>query len=648
MARGPNSTSKAKHTLLMKNMANEAERFEHFFYGITDYALYTLSPDGLVMNWNAGAENCHGYQETEIRGQHFALLYPEDVRSSGHPVQVLQAARQCRFEEESWLTKQDGTLFWGSLVINPISDTNGIFQGYALITRDITEQKRRQEALHATEEQFRLLVQGVTDYAIYLLSPEGVVTNWNAGAERIKGYRSDEVVGTHFSRFYTPEDRAAGLPALALHTAATKGKFEREGWRIRKDGTRFWAHVIIDPVRNQMGDLIGYAKVTRDVTERREAEQALAQAKDALFQSQKMEAIGNLTGGISHDFNNLLNVISNGLHVLRMESDRKARFKTIEAMERATKRGTALTQQLLAFARQQPNTLDRVNINKVLGSFEAVLRRAVPSSINLEFQLADDLPDIMADLAQLEAALLNLVVNATHAIHETGTITIATAMGGTKFIADLNSPKKQVQVQVRDTGIGMSDETKSRAIEPFFTTKPVGKGSGLGLSQVFGMTSDAGGSMHIDSSLGHGTCITLNFPAIERSNSAEGNARPTGKVLVVDDQADVLDITAQLFKLLGYEVISANSGADALDALKRHNDIDVLFSDLMMPDMTGLELARNARQAHPDTEVILTTGHPPSLMHKKHPGLEQFPLLAKPYTLADIARFLDISARCVG
>lgn len=625
----------------------EAERFMHFVYNVTDYAVYALSPEGLVMHWNAGAERCQGHTEAELLGKHFSLLYPEEDRRSGHPDQVLQIAAQGRFEEDGWLARKDGSRFWASVVLNPISDPHGVLQGFAGITRDITEQRRSQEAVRATEAQFRLLVQGVTDYAIYLLSPDGIVTNWNAGAERIKGYRSDEVVGTHFSRFYTPEDRSAGLPDIALRTAATKGRFEREGWRIRKDGTRFWAHVIIDPVLNQMGELVGYAKVTRDVTERREAEQALEQAKDALFQSQKMDAIGKLTGGISHDFNNLLNIISNGLHVLRLESDRHARFKTIEAMERATKRGTALTQQLLAFARQQPNKLECVNINKALSAFEAVLRRAVPGTINLDIQLGPSLPDILADLPQLEAAVLNLVVNATHAIPDTGTITVTTGLAEVQPSSDLTKPQEQVQVQVRDTGMGMSEETKSRAIEPFFTTKPLGKGAGLGLSQVFGMTSDAGGKLDIESSLGQGTCITLSFPAIGQPSTSEASAHPIGKVLVVDDQADVLDITAQLFRLLGYEVISANSGADALDALRRHADIDVLFSDLVMPGMTGLQLAYATRQAHPDTEIILATGHPTSMMRQEHPGLEQFRLLGKPYTLEDIARLLDRGAHCV-
>jgi len=624
----------------------DAERFTHFFNHITDYALFTLTPEGLLADWNIGAVRCHGYEAADIHGKHFSLLFQEDDRGSGHPEQALQIAAQGRFEQDGWLARKDGSRFWGSMVINAILDTNGVLQGYAGITRDLTEQRRSQDAVHATEEQFRLLVQGVTDYAIYLLSPEGVVTNWNPGAERIKGYRSDEVVGTHFSRFYTPEDRAVGLPEFALRTAATNGRFEREGWRIRKDGTRFWAHVVIDPVRNPMGELVGYAKITRDVTERKAAREALEQAKEALFQSQKMDAIGKLTGGISHDFNNLLNIISNGLHVLRMESDRNARFKTIEAMERATKRGTALTQQLLAFARQQPIKLEPVNINKALGAFEAVLRRAVPSPIKLDIQLTPDLPDTMADLPQLEAAILNLVVNAAHAIPDTGTISLSTGLVEADTLADFATPQKLVKVQVRDTGVGMSDEIKSRAIEPFFTTKPVGKGSGLGLSQVFGMTNDVGGSMDIASNLGHGTCITLTFPALDKPHLTKDSTHSIGKVLVVDDQEDVLDITAQLFKLLGYEVISANNGADALDAMRRQPDIDVLFSDLVMPNMTGLELAYATRQEHPDTEIILATGHPISMMLQEYPGLKQFRLLGKPYTLADIAQLLEKGVHC--
>ncbi|WP_229202329.1 PAS domain-containing protein [Pseudoduganella aquatica] len=259
--------------------AIEAERLRLFVSSVTDYAIYTLSPEGIVTSWNAGAQRFKGYTEAEILGEHFSRFYSDDDRAAGRPAMALAVARDAgRFEDEGWRIRKDGTRFWASVVLDPIRDHNGELLGYAKITRDITARRKEQEALHASEERFRLLVQGVTDYAIYMLSPEGLVSNWNEGARRIKGYGSDEVTGTHFERFYTEPDRAAGLPMQALATARRDGRFEREGWRVRKDGSQFWAHVVIDPIIDSMGELIGYAKITRDVTERRTAEEELARA----------------------------------------------------------------------------------------------------------------------------------------------------------------------------------------------------------------------------------------------------------------------------------------------------------------------------------------------------------------------------------
>lgn len=614
----------------------ETERFKFFISSAKGYAIYTLSHEGVVSSWNAGAARFNGYEEEEVIGQHFSLFFAEEDKARGRPDEVLSIAAAAEFDGEGWQVRKDGTRFWASVVLNPIKDEKSELIGFTVIARDVTERIKSQEALHASEEQFRLLVQGVTDYAIYLLSPEGIVTNWNAGAERIKGYASDEIVGKHFSSFYTEEDRHAGLPDIALATAAREGRFEREGWRVRKDGSKFWAHVIIDPVHNHMGNLIGFAKITRDVTERRNTEEELAKAKEALFQSQKLEAIGKLTGGISHDFNNLLGVILNGLQILRMGGDRTAQIKAIDTMERAAQRGSNLTKQLLAFARQQPLKPERVDINRVLYTFEAVLRRAVPSAINLQLQLAPDLPNVLIDEAQLEAAVLNLVVNARDAITGSGTIEVITELSD-NHCSEGTSPR--VLIKVKDNGAGMSEDVIKRAVEPFFTTKPVGKGSGLGLSQVFGLAGQSGGELSISSIVGQGTCITLSLPASDIRDVAH---RTIGKVLVVDDQPEVLDMTAQLFDSLGYEVFSANSGEDALRVLQCDPSIDILFSDVAMPGMNGLELAINARTRFPRLKVILASGFmTPTLREQQHcAGLGQLPLLVKPFSLADIVRQL--------
>jgi PAS domain S-box-containing protein len=439
-----------------------------------------------------------------------------------------------------------------------------------------------QEALRESEEQFRLLVQGVTDYAIYMLSPAGEVTNWNVGAERIKGYTREEILGKHFSCFYTEEDRASGLPALTLSTAAAEGRAEREGWRVRKDGSRFWAHVVVDAIRNGAGELVGFAKVTRDVTERKQAAEALERANAALFQSQKMESLGQLTGGVAHDFNNLLAVMSNGLDVLSLRVQDHADLKMLETMQRAVARGATLTQQLLSFARQQPLKVERCNLNAVIRGFEAVLRRAGNSTIELEIRPEPQPRPVLLDVARFEAALLNLIVNARDAMPAGGKIAITVknveVREGTVGTL-VEGP--YVKVSVADTGSGMPPEVAERAFEPFFTTKEVGKGTGLGLSQVYGFISQSGGDVLIRSEPDMGTVVSMYLPiAKSASGDADSLAGPTlDTVLVVEDEPDLLDATAALFRSLGYEVLTASNGAEAMNALGRRDDIRVLFTD---------------------------------------------------------------------
>lgn len=442
----------------------DEQRFHYLISGIRDYAIYMLDTDGHVSSWNSGARRFKGYEAPEILGQHFSRFYTPEDRESGLPARALATAlTEGKYEAEGWRVRQDGTRFWASVIIDPIYDEHGALLGYAKITRDITEKKKAQDALRASEERFRLLVQGVSDYAIYMLSPEGVVSNWNVGAQRIKGYSEQEIVGQHFSRFYTEPDRASGLPARALGTAVREGRYEAEGWRQRKDGTSFWAHVIIDAIHDESGELIGFAKVTRDLTEKKAAADALAEANAALFQAQKMESIGQLTGGIAHDFNNLLSVLSSGLEVLTLRGA-VSDMKTLDSMRRAIDRGATLTQQLLAFARQQPLQPETHSVNRLVSGFESVLRRAVHAAIEFEVHLAPEIRSTVIDSARFESALLNLVVNARDAMPEGGRIRIETANVELKE-REVNglAPGSYVQVTVSDTGTGMSPETAQRA-----------------------------------------------------------------------------------------------------------------------------------------------------------------------------------------
>ena len=259
-------------------------RFRVLVQGVTDYAIYMLDPAGIITNWNAGAERINGYTAEEIVGQHISRFYGWEDRAAGLPARGLAiAAREGRHEAEGWRVRKDGSQFWATVVIDAIHDDAGHLIGFAKITRDTTEQRKQQEHLRESERQFRLLVNGVTDYALYMLDLNGIVTNWNAGAQRIKGYTADEIVGQHFSKFYTEDDRTAGLPSRALLNAATKGRFEADAWRVRKDGTMFWANAVIDPIKDEHGKLIGFSKITRDITERHDAQKALeaAQAPDS-------------------------------------------------------------------------------------------------------------------------------------------------------------------------------------------------------------------------------------------------------------------------------------------------------------------------------------------------------------------------------
>jgi PAS domain S-box-containing protein len=631
----------------------EERRYQYLISGIRDYAIYMLDPSGHVSSWNAGANRFKGYLAEEILGQHFSRFYTPEDRATDLPKRALETAlAQGKYEAEGWRVRKDGSRFWAHVVIDPIYNEEDTLLGFAKVTRDVTERKQAEEALRESEQRFRLLVQGVTDYALYMLSPEGVVTNWNSGAERIKGYTQDEIVGHHFSHFYTEEDRVAGVPVRALSTAAETGRFEAEGWRVRKDGSRFWAHVIIDAIHDDTGRLVGFAKITRDLTEKKKAAEALEAANVALFQAQKMESIGQLTGGVAHDFNNLLSVLSSGLEVLSMQrkdgkdgSPSGADVRTLESMRRAIDRGARLTQQLLAFARQQPLQAETRNLNRIINGFENVLRRAVNPNIEFVIELDPKAHSAVIDSARFESALLNLVVNARDAMPEGGHLAITSA--NVSFAADGATPNttalapgEYVKVTVVDTGTGMPPEVVARAFEPFFTTKEVGKGTGLGLSQVYGFIKQSGGDVVIASRPGEGSAISVYLPAVVETVPEEEDAH-TERVLIVEDEPDLMDVAASLFTSMGYDVVTAASGREAIDVLERQ-DVDILFTDVVMPNgMNGIELANYAREHYPQTKIMLASGYPlPALKQRHGKDLSEFAFVNKPYRLSDLARTL--------
>jgi PAS domain S-box-containing protein len=597
---------------------SETERFRLLVEAVTDYAIYMIDPSGIVTSWNAGAERIKGYKASEIVGRNFASFYEEADRKAGIPQRVLAiVARDGKFQAEGWRVRKDGSRFWAFVIIDAIYD-NGQLIGFAKITRDLTERREAEDELRRSEELFRRLVEGVTDYAIYMLDPSGIVSNWNAGAERIKGYGPDEIVGKHFSIFYSDEDRSRGEPARSLAIAEREGRFEAEAWRQRKDGTRFWANVVIDAIREPSGRLVGFAKITRDISERREAQLALDRTREALLHSQKIEAIGKLTGGVAHDFNNLLTVVLGSLDLLRryMPNDDPRITRLLDNALQGAQRGATLTQRMLAFARRQELDLRPVDLVELTRGMRDLLQRSLGPEITIETRFPLALDNVMADPQQLETALLNLAVNARDAMPGGGILTIAARNEVTVGDAKLR-PGRYVRLTLRDTGEGMDADTLARATEPFFTTKGTGKGTGLGLSMVHGMVEQLGGQLVLHSNPGEGTTVELWLPAAERPVATVASEAPAQAiertraltVLAVDDDALVLANTRAMLEDLGHTVIVAYSGEQALGELERVSAVDLVITDHAMPKMTGSELAKKISARHPGIPIILATGY---------------------------------------
>ena len=629
----------ADNNLSLADKSISDASFKLLVQSVVDYAIYMIDPNGVVTSWNAGAERIKGFATKEILGKHFSSFYTDEDRAAGVPKRALETARrEGKYEAEGWRVRKDGTRFWASVVIDAIKDQSGELIGFAKITRDMTEKRQAQQALLEAERRFRILVQGVTDYAIFMLDPDGKVANWNAGAQRIKGYAPEEIVGQHFSRFYTPEDREDGVPVRALETARTTGRYEAEGWRVRKDGTRFWASVVIDAIKDEGGELIGFAKVTRDMTEKREAQIRLEESREQLFRSQKMEALGQLTGGLAHDFNNLLTAILGSADLaLRNLGDQERLQRMLDGIRSSAQRGAGITKQLLAFARAQALETKTIDLRTFLPDVTTLLRPSVRSNIDLVIEISDHVWNIEADPGALELALLNLAFNARDAMSEGGTLKISAS---NELLS--GSPEglrgEHVALRVADTGEGISSETMERVFEPFFTTKAFGEGTGLGLSQVFGFAKQSGGAITVESTLGEGSTFTLFLPVSRGTvgDAKDGQLHEHGRVLVVEDDVLVAELAAGMLGELGFDATVTHSAKEALERLSGETRPTLIFSDIVMPGgISGLELARKVRDRFPELPILLTTGY-----SEQAAGLHGFPILQKPYELTSLAEAL--------
>jgi PAS domain S-box-containing protein len=614
-----------------------------------------IDVDGSVRSWNAGAERLKGYSADEIIGKPFALFYSPEDRAKALPQTALRiAAETGRFSSEGWRIRKDGSRFWALVVAEAIRDEQGQVIGFAKVTRDITERQQAHNELLESERRYRRLIEAVVDYAIFQLDPAGNVTTWNPGAHLIKGYDPDEIIGQHFSRFYTPEDIQLGVPKLALAEAAKQGRFEAEGWRMRKDGSRFWASVVIDRITDEAGELVGFAKVTRDVTERKQAQDELQRIQQQLAASQKLEAVGQLSGGIAHDFNNLLMIVLGNLETAERSSRSLTNSTNLQRAlanaKRGAQRAAALTSRLLAFSRRQALDPQPVNLNNFLNGLQEFLQRTLGERIEVQTVGSAGLWSIEADTNHLESAIINLGINARDAMPDGGKLTVeAVNVLADEDYCRLNpelSPGQYVIVCVTDTGTGMTADVVNHAFEPFFTTKDPGQGTGLGLSQVYGFVKQSGGHVKIYSEVGQGTSIRMYFPRYHGDarpiDSDADEFRPEGEkletILVVEDDADLRVYVSELLRDLNYWVVVASSAQAALTILLQEEPkVDLLLTDVVMPGINGRELGRRAQLIRPGIKILYMTGYSRNAVVHQGRLDEGVELLEKPVSQAKLA-----------
>ena len=473
-----------------------------------------------------------------------------------------------------------------------------------------------QLAFRSLKQHFQIFIEGATDYAIFVLDPTGHVTSWNGNAHKIIGYEADEILGKHFAILYRPDERRAGVPNRALELAVRHGKHEIEGWRVRKNSAPFFVTGALTAIRDDHDNLIGFANVLRDATERRDTQEKLVEAREQLAMSQKMEAIGKLTGGIAHDFNNLLMIIGGNAQTFKRLLDPKLP-RAIEAIQTAAKRGESLTRQLLTFSRRQHLSPTVVDLNASIRNMRTLIESSLRGNIVYKEQIEAGIDRVKIDLAELELAIVNVAVNARDAMPNGGVFSVTVC--NVKADGSINKDQSEnfVALEFSDTGMGIPPSLLTRIFDPFFTTKEVGKGTGLGLSQVYGFAHQAGGTVQADSTVGQGTTITIYLPASTEAEAVEiatANDEAAGErhpvVLVVDDSVEVAEVTSSLFEHLGYETVYRKSADEALKLLAEGASVDLVFSDIVMPGtIDGVGLAHEVRSRYPGLPVMLTTGY---------------------------------------
>lgn len=501
--------------------ARDSSQFQRLLVdSVRDYAIFALDLAGHVLTWNRGARRLKGWTAEEIIGRHFSTFYPPADIAAGKPErQLREAALHGSVEDEGWRVRKDGTAFWANTVITTLRDETGELVGFAKVTQDLSERRKAEERLRESEERFRLLVQSVKDYAIFMLDPDGRVVSWNEGAERIKGYRAEEIIGRHFSTFYPAEAVASRFPHYELEIATRTGRYEDEGWRVRQDGSLFWASVVITALRDRKGRLVGFAKVTRDLTERRQAhERALADARRVAEIEAASRAKSEFLTTLSHELRTPLNAIGGYADLLLLEvagALNETQREYLERMKTSQEHLLGLVNDLLNLSRIEGRRIEYhlapVEVPRLLAEMEAMVQPQAAAK-GLIFGVASCPPEAVAwaDLARTQQIMLNLLSNAVKFTPSGGRVSLACSL-----------TEDQLGISVLDTGQGIPAEEQETIFEPFVqlgrSLTSTREGIGLGLAISRQLARSMSGDLKVTSRPGEGSTFTLILPRAQEA-----------------------------------------------------------------------------------------------------------------------------------
>ena len=583
------------------------ERYRKLVEGLSDHAVFLLDNEGIIRSANEGVRRIHGYEAHEIVGKPVSLLYPEEANARGWPAHELRLAREDgRFEDENWRMRKDGTRFWGNVVITAMRDADGQLTGFSKITRDLTERRRHEELTRRSEERFRLLVERVKDYAIFMLTPEGRVASWNDGAQAIKGYTAREIVGEHVSRFYEAEAIARRWPEHELAVACKTGRFEDEGWRVRKDGTRFWANVVITALHDDAGELYGFAKVTRDLTARMQVEE---------FRRSERRT-NEFLAMLAHELRNPLAPMRTALDAFNRSPNNADVLELLRGVfNRQLTHLTRLVEDLLDVSRITSGrivlaheTLDLGSVVREAGdSMRAILEAR---GHTLQLDLPEGRTPVRADPTRLAQIVSNLLSNAIKYTPDGGRIAVEVARDG-----------DVAMLRVRDNGRGIAADLLPRIFDLFVQGERAlareESGLGLGLTIVKRLVELHGGTVVATSDgPGTGSEFVVRFPLVNQAQTrpivsprAHGSVERLS-ILVVDDNVDAANSMSVLLSMLGHVVETANDGRTAL--LRAPVLLpDVVFLDIGLPRMDGYAVARALRSLPmlDRTMIVACTGY---------------------------------------